>query len=596
MITAAGILFVSPEGKILLLKRSGDCDHAKEWCIPGGKLEDGENAEQAALREFGEECGQSYTGTLASIFNTQDVNVDYTTFIAHVEEFTPKLDHEHTAFMWRELDDMPNTLHPGVKALLASDAVKSELFGGEVKADSTRADASKVVTELDIAKQIRDGVLTSPQQYKNIAIFSLRITGTGIAHRAALDEYVERNPENYLTDEFLERCNGLPVLFAYRKDVKTDEETVNGHPEKNKLDSDSFANSVIGMIVLPYIKDNEVWGIAKIYDVEAAQIMSDLQLSTSPAVQFMPGTNKVQKLRDGSHLLIEGDPELLDHLAIVANGVWDKGGKPSGVLNDSNHAEMAETSRADSAEPQDSLVKENIMAEPIEAHDEQSATEKILALLTKISTDQEGIITRLEALEADEVKPETADTALMEPTPESKPAVPEEKPGIVADTEPSAEKLRMDSLEKEVSELKANAARQDNAEEKDKLMEAQGRADSVEQCYGDSAPRPLLGDTVIDYEKRMVMKHLARSPRWKNSNIKAINDDATFSVIRDEVYADAVTAAKTCIGMAEGTMREVIRDGVGGRKVHEWHGSPSVWTNEFKSAEMTGRIVPAQLH
>ena len=611
MIKAAGILFCTPDGKILLLKRSSEGDHAKEWCVPGGKLEEGETEEQAALREFQEECGNTYTGELSPLFHTQDANVEYTTFIAHVEEFTPKLDYENTAYLWRDLDDLPNNLHPCVKALLASDAVRRELLAVDEKlqpAQEIKADSAEIVTELDIAKKIRDGELTSPLEYKNIVMYNLRITGTGVSYRSKLDEYVRRNPDDYLNDEFLERCNGLPVLFAYRKDVKTDAETVNGHPEKDKLDSESFANSVVGMIVLPYIRGNEVWGIAKIYDAEAAHIMSELQLSTSPAVQFMPGTNKVQQLQDGSHLLIEGKPELLDHLAVVANGVWDKGGKPSGVLNDSNHAGMAETSRADSAEPQDSLAKENTMADPIVAPAEKSAEEKILALLTEINSKQEGIITRLEALEAEaeegegeaenmaEIKPDTAAPAMMEPVPESKPAITEEKPAIVADEKPSAEKLRMDSLEKEVSELKANAARQDNAEEKEKLLEAQGRADAVEQCYGDAAPRPLVGDTVNDYEKRMVMKHLARSPRWKNANIKAINDDATFSAIRDEVYADAVTAAKNCVGMAEGTMREVIRDGVGGRKVHEFHGSPSVWTNEFKSAEMTGRIVPAQLH
>ena len=41
--------------------------------------------------------------------------------------------------------------------------------------------------------------------------------------------------------------------------------------------------------------------------------------------------NQELKLKDGSTLLIEGKPALLDHIAIVSAGVWDKGGKPSGV-------------------------------------------------------------------------------------------------------------------------------------------------------------------------------------------------------------------------------------------------------------------------
>ena len=592
MVKCAGILFLTPDGKILLLKRSKNCDHPREFDFPGGYIEEGKTSEQSARRECLEETGFTYTGELNPIFHTIDDNVDYQTFIAHTEEFTPKLDHEHTAYLWRELDDMPSNLHPGVKALLASDAVRLEL-GEEIKTE-TRADSAEVVTEMDIAKKIRDGLLTSPQIYRNITLFAVRISGTGVALRANLNEYVQRNPDDYLNDEFLERCNGLPVIWV--------------HPENNKLDSQSFGERVVGTICLPYIKGNEVWGIAKIYDENAAHNMSAEQLSTSPAVTFQAGTNTTIPMSDGTHVLIEGKPNLLDHLAIVENGVWDKGGEPSGVLLENAHAETAEASRADSADPRGSSLKGEVnMAEPIVAPAEKSAEEQILALLTKISTDQEGIIARLEALEDEEeaevgeIASGTADGAVATGSPTMMEPSPQEEHAIVADkarkdaeeksrTEAAA---RLDSVEKELAGLKENAARADNTEEKEKLMEAQGRADAVEQCHADAAPRPLLGETVIDYEKRMVQKHLKYSPRWKNSNIKAINDPATFNAIRDEVYADSITAAKNCVGTAEGSMREVVRNGIGGRKVHEWFGSPSAWTNEFKSAEMTGRIMPA---
>ena len=716
MVKCSGIIFVSPENKILLLKRSGTGDHGKEWAQPGGHLEAGESPEQAALREFKEEAGHDYTGDLIPLYHTQDTQVDYQTFLAHVEEFTPKLNDEHTAFMWCDLDDLPNKLHSAVRAMLDQDAVKGAILGdvradaefkeadhpraengqfgsggsvndkplsykefissgrkesewdgyrkeqnaisrkagiekiakafrgeegvngndianllhaanveipdsvskglthddtkvkstgvsgkmGKAEAkkihqfvseqmekhyplpkDETRADAAEVVTEMDIAKQIRDGKLTSPQQYSNILMYAMRITGTGLAYRSKLNEYVQRNPDEYLNDEFLERCNGLPVIWV--------------HPEKDKLDSDSFAQQIVGTICLPYIKGDEVWGIAKIYDATAANNMSAEQLSTSPAVIFQAGTNEKIQLSNGEHVLIEGKPKLLDHLAIVENGVWDKGGDPTGVLLETAQAEIAEASYADSADPRDSLVKEKTMAETVAAPAEaKSAEEQILALLSKISTDQEGIISRLSALEADEAaeveevaKPDSVE--MMEPEAE-KPVMeaPAEKPAIVADNS----KARLDAVESELAGLKANQARSDNAQEKEELLEAQGRADAVEQVYGDSAPRPLNGDSVLDYEKRMVQKHLSRSPRWKNSDIKKIADAATFQVIRDDVYADSIAAAKSCVGMPSGTLREIIKNGVGGRKVHEFHGSPCAWTNEFKSPEMSARIMP----
>jgi hypothetical protein len=172
--------------------------------------------------------------------------------------------------------------------------------------------------ELGVAKAIRDGDLVSPQNYENVTFFALRITGTGVSYRSKLEEYVYRDPSLYLNKHFLERCNGLPVIWE--------------HPDKGKLDTKEFLNRIIGTIVLPYIRDEEVWGIAKIYDEEAAHKMESKQLSTSPAVVFRSTDgNQHATLEDGSALLVEGKPSLLDHLAICEEGVWDKGRDPTGV-------------------------------------------------------------------------------------------------------------------------------------------------------------------------------------------------------------------------------------------------------------------------
>ena len=171
--------------------------------------------------------------------------------------------------------------------------------------------------ELDIARAIRDGQLTSPQFYENVALFAMRITGTGTAFRQGKDEFVYRPPEIYLNDEFLARCNGLAVIME--------------HPLGSKLTSTDFQERVVGSILLPYLKGDEVWGVGKIYDDATMRMMADNQLSTSPAVVF--DTSRPQDIRtvNGQKLFIENNPSLLDHLAICEVGVWDKGEKPSGV-------------------------------------------------------------------------------------------------------------------------------------------------------------------------------------------------------------------------------------------------------------------------
>ncbi|SHG91287.1 NUDIX domain-containing protein [Bradyrhizobium erythrophlei] len=121
-ILAAGFALVTDEGKALFLKRSGGDggDHAGEWCFPGGKIEPGETALQAAIRETFEEISFRLDpeGDRVEVCRVTLNGVDFTTFFQRVDEFEPKLDHEHTAFRWASVEKPPEPLHPGVRASL----------------------------------------------------------------------------------------------------------------------------------------------------------------------------------------------------------------------------------------------------------------------------------------------------------------------------------------------------------------------------------------------------------------------------------------------------------------------------------------------
>lgn len=52
---AGAFLFV--DSKFLLLKRSPDKQEGATWCLPGGKIEEGESPLDAAIRETFEEAG-----------------------------------------------------------------------------------------------------------------------------------------------------------------------------------------------------------------------------------------------------------------------------------------------------------------------------------------------------------------------------------------------------------------------------------------------------------------------------------------------------------------------------------------------------------
>lgn len=190
-------------------------------------------------------------------------------------------------------------LHPGVAAVFR------------------RLDAN----ELDIARMMAAGDLSSPQPYRHIWLFDIRITGTGVAYRAQHKEWTFRDPALYCTPDFLARCSGLPAVWE--------------HPQKAILNAKEFRDRIVGTVFLPYLKPDEVWAIVKIWDGNAAELMATCDLSTSPGILLPADEGDKGETEGGDVMLIEADPQLVDHIAVgVPLGVWDKYGPPSGVRVD----------------------------------------------------------------------------------------------------------------------------------------------------------------------------------------------------------------------------------------------------------------------
>jgi hypothetical protein len=181
--------------------------------------------------------------------------------------------------------------------------------------------------ELGVARAIAQGELTSPQKYLNdLLLVAIRITGTGASYRPAKEEYVWRDASIYMNQEFLDRCNGLPVIFD--------------HPKKTMLNTEEFRDRIVGTIFVPYLKPDvkEVWGIAKIFNKHAAELLTTEEMSTSPGVLCLGDKFPVGEDAESKKILIENKPFLLDHIALLipygkstGAGVWDKGLGLSGV-------------------------------------------------------------------------------------------------------------------------------------------------------------------------------------------------------------------------------------------------------------------------
>lgn len=563
MIQAAGILFYNPDGMILFLKRSETGDHAGEWCFPGGTLEEGEDALTAARREVVEELGSfpeadepvlwarqvAVAEGLPAEGETPPEQVDFTTFRSKVDaQFAPTLDGEHTSWMWAPLSQPPEPLHPGCRVALEKFAMN----------------------ELDIARAIVAGDLSSPQKYMNITLFAVRITGTGAAFRHGLKEVVFRDPSMYLTPEFLARCNGLPVILE--------------HPEGTMVTTEDFNTRTIGTILLPYVKGDEVWGIAKIYDAPAAEMMATKVLSTSPSVVFRGAAGETQQLDNGNTLLIEGDPPLLDHLAICRQGVWDKGGPPTGV-------DSVTTGDKPMADEKD----DKTAAEEVKSDARKDADDNVDKLLSKM----DSISARLDAWEAEDKK--RADAAAKDADEDEKKDDDEE-----GEDEPepvvAKDKARKDATEEKVAEMRADAdtLRADLAATKAllaevqgklpkprtdadyaALAEAQGRADAVLSNFGQSASRPMDGESLLAYKRRLVAGLKKYSAPWKDVDLTVINDEAAFTQVEHQIYRDAVAASMSPSSVEGIGLREVRKRDDAGRLYTTFVGDPHAWMDAF---------------
>ena len=124
------------------------------------------------------------------------------------------------------------------------------------------------------------------------------------------------------------------------------------------------------------------------------------------------------------------------------------------------------------------------------------------------------------------------------------------------------------------------AAKKDDEEAK--YADCQAKADSVYSAFGKSASRPLQGESLMAYRKRMVRGLQAHSDEMKNVNINAIKDEAMLSIVEKRIYADAVTASRGNGAIGKGQLIELHKTDRAGRTITEFRGDMEAWLGEFK--------------
>lgn len=129
---AGCLLYILESKKFLLLKRSDFVSMPNTWCVPGGKVEQEEPANFAAVRETYEETGYKLDLSTIHLIYTNETyapRFKFYTFVHIVDKpFKPKLNWESIDYMWTTIDDLPNPLHWGLTQLFNSDRAAKRLL------------------------------------------------------------------------------------------------------------------------------------------------------------------------------------------------------------------------------------------------------------------------------------------------------------------------------------------------------------------------------------------------------------------------------------------------------------------------------------
>lgn len=131
-VTAAVILNV---GKFLICQRPRGKSCELLWEFPGGKIEQGETAEECIVRECQEELGV----TLRVLRKFTEVTYDYPGRTVHLHFFITEItsgelmQKEHVALAWIKPDEVGNyTFCPADAKMLSGTDMKNLVMGGNV--------------------------------------------------------------------------------------------------------------------------------------------------------------------------------------------------------------------------------------------------------------------------------------------------------------------------------------------------------------------------------------------------------------------------------------------------------------------------------
>jgi hypothetical protein len=114
------------------------------------------------------------------------------------------------------------------------------------------------------------------------------------------------------------------------------------------------------------------------------------------------------------------------------------------------------------------------------------------------------------------------------------------------------------------------------------LAEIQSHADRAATAWGKDAKHPWDGESIVAYRRRSARDHQTHSPAWKDVDLSTLSGQALRNATA-QIFADSIAASESPESYSNTLVERHIRDPISGQKRIEFFGSPSAWTNQFKS-------------
>jgi hypothetical protein len=246
--------------------------------------------------------------------------------------------------------------------------------------------------------------------------------------------------------------------------------------------------------------------------------------------------------------------------------------------------------------------------EKTEARDDADAGQK----LDKILAHMDGLTKRMDALEgkkadaedkeekeeyddsdmefedSDEEKEEKADEdGEFEGDPKRVAADKRKKADEAEEKEEKSDSKKMDAkadavdVRKEIKRVEAMIPKQMSDADYAKMADAQARADKVYAAFSDSAPRPLQGENLDAYRRRLAGGLKKHSSSLSSVDLNAIKDPAAFDFMEKQIFSDAMAAAMNPSDLGEGVLREINERDITGRVITRFVGEAKSWMSGF---------------